>query len=183
VSPADVVVRARQPDDLPVLVGLLGEQQAASSYPIRWPMPFPVERFLVRRTELCAWVAEVDGEVVGHVAVTEVDRDLADAFLTATGTREPADVAMVSVLFTGTAARGLGAGGRLLDTAVAWIRERRRVPVLDVVPTHHLAAAMYARRGWVEVGRTRFAWQADDLPDVVLMALPPYPSSASSTAP
>jgi hypothetical protein len=39
-------------------VTLLGEQQPVTAYPLRWPLPFPVEQFLVRETEEDAWVAE-----------------------------------------------------------------------------------------------------------------------------
>lgn len=172
-----LVVRDRVPADVPELVTLLTEQQPASSYPIRWPLPFPVEDFLVRPGELRAWVAELDGAVVGHATASVLDEPLARLFAAGTGASEHE---MVSVLFTGTTSRGLGAGGLLLDTVVAWIRERGRVPVLDVVPVHDTALAIYLRRGWVEVGRSRFAWLEEHLPDVLLLALPPYPSAPTS---
>ncbi len=172
------VVRERRPDDLPVLCDLLAAQQAESSYPVRWPLPFPVEDFLVRPSELRAWVVEVDSEVLGHVTAASVDDVLAPVFAEATGA---AGHHMVSVLFTGAAARGRGLGGLLLDTAVDWIRDRGHVPVLDVVPVHTPALALYRRRGWLEVASWRFPWLAPELPDVALMALPPYPTSRSST--
>jgi GNAT superfamily N-acetyltransferase len=175
----DAIVRERRPDDLPALCDLLAAQQAASSYPVRWPLPFPVADFLVRPSELRAWVVEVDGEVVGHVTAAAVDDALAPVFAGATGAT---DHLMVSVLFTAAAARGHGHGGLLLDTAVAWIRERDHVPVLDVVPVHAPALALYRRRGWVEVGSWRFPWLAPELPDVALMALPPYPTRSASTS-
>ncbi len=164
-----VTVRARRPVDLPGLVELLGEQQAASRYPMRWPSPFPAEQFLVRPTEEQAWVAEVDGTLAGHVSVTTPDGEMAEAFAEACPGRE---VAEVSVLFSGTAFRGTGVGGRLLDTAVAAIRDSGRTPALDVLPAHSTAAAVYRHRGWVEVGRARPGWLPDDQPDVLLMVLP-----------
>jgi hypothetical protein len=42
------VVRPRERCDLPTLVRSLGEQQPTSSYPMRWPLPFPVEQFIER---------------------------------------------------------------------------------------------------------------------------------------
>jgi GNAT superfamily N-acetyltransferase len=166
---ATVTIRARRPTDLPGLVALLAEQQPGSRYPLRWPLPFPVERFLVRSTEERAWVAEVDGVLAGHVAVTTPDGEMADAFARACPGRA---VAEVSVLFTGTAARGTGLGGRLLDTAVAAIRSSGRTPALDVVPAHSAAVQVYRHRGWAEVGRVRPAWLPADQPDVLLMVLP-----------
>lgn len=176
-----LTIRERRADDLPRLVELLVEQQPTSTYPIRWPLPFPVEEFLVRPSERRAWVAESDGDLVGHVTVTDPG-ELTARFAAGTGATS---FGMISVLFTGLASRGLGAGGSLLDTAVAWVQERAEVPVLDVIPTHGTALQVYRERGWVEVGRERFAWLSPDLPDVLLMALPPYPSRpsiASSTS-
>lgn len=173
-----VTIRERRPEDLPALVTLLAEQQPTSSYPVRWPLPFPVERFLVRPSERRAWVAEEDGVLLGHVAVGDPE-ELTARFAAGTGATA---FGMVSVLFTALAARGRGAGGLLLDTAVAWIRARGEVPALDVVPTHDTALAIYRARGWAEVGHERFAWMSEHVPDVVLMALPPYPVAGPSTA-
>lgn len=167
--PSDVLVRPRRPGDLRRLVELLAEQQPTSRYPLRWPLPFPAEDFVVRAGEEAAWVAEVDGDLAGHVAVTQVEQGLAAAFRRACPGQE---LASVSALFTGLAARGRGVGGRLLDTAVAAVRGSRRVPVLDVVPTNSTAVAVYRHRGWVEVGTARPAWLLADEPDVVLMVLP-----------
>ncbi|WKN49432.1 GNAT family N-acetyltransferase [Nocardioides sp. Arc9.136] len=167
MSTAGVVVRPRRPDDVPVLVEVLAEQQPGSRYPMRWPLPFPVERFLVRGTEEAAWVAELDGRVVGHVAVCSVpDPEVFGV---------PGDLVSVAVLFVGLAVRGTGTGGLLLDTAVAWAHEHERLPVLDVVPRHSRAIAVYRHRGWVEVGRVRPDWLPADEDDVVLMTLPPGP--------
>lgn len=173
-----LVVRERRPADLARLVELLAEQQAVSSYPVRWPLPFPTEQFLVRSSERRAWVAELDGAVVGHVSVGDAE-ELVPRFAAATGAT---GFGMVSVLFTGLAARRRGVGALLLDTAVAWVRERGEVPVLDVVPVHGAAVRLYRDRGWVEIGTERFAWLGDDVPDLVLMALPPYPSSSPPRA-
>jgi GNAT superfamily N-acetyltransferase len=166
---AEIVVRSRRAADLPALADLLAEQQPTSRYPMRWPLPFPVERFLVRSTEERAWVAEVGGILAGHVAVTRPDEEMAEAFARAC---PGVPLAEVSVLFSGTAVRGLGVGGRLLDTAVAAIRESGRTPALDVLPAHSTAAAVYRHRGWVEVGRARPAWLPPGQPDVLLMILP-----------
>ena len=173
-----LVVRERRPADLAVLVELLAEQQAVSSYPVRWPLPFPVEQFLVRSYERRAWVAELDGVVVGHVSVGDPE-ELVPRFAAATGA---AGFGMISALFTGLAARGRGVGALLLDTAVEWIRGLGEVPVLDVVPLHEPALRMYQDRGWVEVGTDRFPWMSEEVPDLLLMALPPYPSSSPPRA-
>lgn len=154
------------------LVVLLTEQQPGSGYPFRWPLPFPVEDFLVRETEQRAWVCEVDGAVVGHVAVGAVPADPpGERFRRATGCPAPA---VVSVLVVAPAARGRGVATTLLDTAVGWARSQGRVPVLDVLPTNADAVALYRHRGWRGIGRARFDWLPATEPDVLLMALPPF---------
>lgn len=179
-----VTIRPRRPADVPGLVALLGEQQPASRYPLRWPLPFPVEQFLVRATEERAWVAQVGDVLAGHIAVTTPDGEMAEAF----GRVCPGHaVAEVAVLFSGSTFRGSGVGGRLLDTAVAAIRHTGRTPALDVLPAHSSAVAVYRHRGWVEVGRMRPAWLPADQPDVLLMVLPdpaePHPGHGRRAGP
>ncbi|MDN4160113.1 GNAT family N-acetyltransferase [Nocardioides abyssi] len=170
-----MIVRPRRPEDVPALVEVLAAQRAGSPYPMRWPLPFPVEQFIVRSSEEASWVAEVGGRVVGHVAACSVP--------------DPHDfpvaghLASVSVLFVDPALRGAGVGGRLLDTAVAWMREHGRVPVLDVVPRHSTAVEVYRHRGWVEVGRLRPDWLPADEADLLLMTLPGPVESERRTVP
>jgi GNAT superfamily N-acetyltransferase len=126
----------------------------------------------VRPGEERAWVAEVDGRVVGHVAVYTLGVELREPFVAATGTEELAELA---VLFVGSDVIGTGVGGRLHDTAVDWIRASGRQPVLDVVPVHDRAVEVYRHRGWQEVGEVRPVWLAEDFPTLVLMTLTARP--------
>lgn len=170
--PRPTSVRPRGDLDVPVLCELLAEQQATSRYPYRWPLPFPVEDFLVRDHGQASWVAEIDGAIVGQVTVASVESEVLCAdFRTATGCPDPA---VVSAMFVGMAVRGRGVGSMLLDTAVTWARERDRVPVLDVVPLPDTALTFYQHRGWVEIGRRRVDWLPHDNPCVYSLALPPF---------
>lgn len=164
-----ISVRRRSPDDVAGLAEILAAQQQFSRYPFRWPLPFPIEQFIVRESEEMAWVAELDGRLTGHVSVGRPRADLADAFDSVTGS---ADVATVSVLFVDRSAQGTGVGGRLLDTAVAWAREQGRLPVLDVFPSHGAALAVYRHRGWREVGQHHPAWLPEGEEPLLLMTLP-----------
>lgn len=166
-----VTIRDRRPDDLPILVDLLAAQQPATSYPQRWPLPFPPEEFLVRPGEVAAWVA-VDGDaVVGHVSVTELTGGrMAEEWHRATG--RPADgLGEVSVLFVARGRGGSGIGGALLDTALAEIRRLGLTPMLDVVGEDTSAGHFYRRRGWRTVGTARPPWLPDHRPDLAFMLL------------
>jgi len=167
-----VVLRDRRPGDLPALVDVLAAQQPASGYPHRWPLPFPVEEFLVRPDEERAWVAELDGAVVGHVSVTTVPDDRYGAIWSAGAGRPVDELGCVSVLFVGPQAQGRGVGGALLDVAVAYLRAQDRTPVLDVDDRDGVAHAVYLHRGWRVVGEARFDWQRVGAPPARMLVLP-----------
>ena len=122
----------------------------------------------MRPGEETAWVAVVEDRVVGHVSVSAPDDELRPVFGRALGSDR---LALLTVLFVALESLGSGAGARLHDVAVAWIRDTDRVPVLDVVSTHERAVAFYRRRGWREIGSARPAWLPTDRPDLLLMAL------------
>jgi GNAT superfamily N-acetyltransferase len=167
-----VAVRERRPQDLPVLAEVLAAQRPHSGYPQNWPLPFPVEDFIARADEDAAWVAELDGRVVGHVAVSRVGPGLEADLWTAGAGRPRDELAAVSVLFVDHTVQGQGVGRALLAAAVAAIRESGRLPVLDVVQETPAAVELYRRTGWQVVGEGRPWWlPADHLP-VLFMVLP-----------
>ena len=169
-----MTLRGRTAADLPALVSILEAQRPTSGYPVRWPLPFPAEEFIARRTELAAWVAVDPGRedaVVGHVALTDVAPGWeADGWGAGTGLPASA-LAAVSVLFVDPAATGQGVGSTLLDTAVDHARTMGRTPVLDVVSESARAVALYTRHGWQVVGRARPPWLPADREPLLLMAL------------
>lgn len=166
-----VTIRPRVPGDVPRLAEVLAAQQRTSGYPFRWPLPFPAEEFVVRAGEEAAFCAVVDDVVVGQVSVVSVpDEDFARAWTEGTG-RDRDGLAVVSSFFVLPDLRGLGVGRALLDAAVAWIRERHRLPVLDVVPAHTAAVRLYERGGWRTIGRGRPPWLPDTEESVLFMVL------------
>ncbi|MDE9364424.1 GNAT family N-acetyltransferase [Luteipulveratus sp. YIM 133132] len=166
-----VSIRPRRPEDVPVLVEVLGAQQPVSLYPLVWPLPYPPEQFIVRPTEERAWAAEVDGRVVGHASIATVGDDETGRLWSVGVGRPVAELACLSVLFVDHRLTGKGVGGALMDVAVAWARSRRRTPVLDVVVRHGRAAQVYRHRGWEVIGEARPEWLPDSEPPVLLMAL------------
>lgn len=178
VHPTPVSIRPRTAADLPRLVDVLAAQQPTTGYPVRWPLPFPVEEFLVRPTEVAAWVAVDDGDrPLGHVAVLDVAPGW-DADGWTAGTGIPAgSLAVVGVLFVDPTLTGRGVGTALLSTAVEHVRGQGRAPVLDVVSESTRAVALYERHGWRVVGRARPPWLPADRDPLLLMALgEPVPS-------
>jgi GNAT superfamily N-acetyltransferase len=172
VTSTEVSIRPRRPEDLSALVDVLAAQQSRTGYPQRWPLPFPVEEFLHRPAQLEAWVADLDGAVVGHVAAATVQPGEMATVWSAGAGRPVAGLAEVSVLFVDHTRAGRGVGSALLATAVEFIRGSGRTPVLDVVQETTNAVRLYERKGWQVVGETRPPWLPDANLPVLLMVLP-----------
>ena len=174
------MIRPRRPADLPDLARVLRAQQPRSRYPLRDPLPIPVEEFLHAHDAEAAWTAEVDGEIVGHVcrvgALDDDDAVAANALAAAAHGRPVGDLSWVSALFVAEVTRGTGLGRRLLDTVVADIAAAGRAACLEVLPVHAAAAALYASTGWTEAGRVRPAWLRSEVgdagPDVRVLVRP-----------
>jgi GNAT superfamily N-acetyltransferase len=116
---------------------------------MRWPDD--PAGWLAQPALLAAWVATLDGQLMGHVALSRA------------GTEDAAAVfgecaAMVSRLFVSPAVRGHGTGTVLLQQAVREARQLGLRPVLEVVAASSSAVAFYERLGWRLVGSTHHLW-------------------------
>ena len=104
-------VRRRHPGDLPGLGRDLLEQQPRTRYPFRDPLPVSTDVFLHAEDALGAFVAEIDGDVVGHVGRTgpalgfPAAARMNEACARAHGCAV-AELSYVSGLFTAERARG-----------------------------------------------------------------------------
>jgi len=172
---SELVIRPRTEADVPALTEVLAAQQPLTRYPMRWPLPFPVEQFVVRDVDLAAWTAELDGRPVGHVAVQCADEVFTPRLLAQHWERGhglPVErLGVLGTLFVDPGVRRMGLGRQLHDTAVDWLRDHDLAPCLDVVPIHAAALEMYAGIGWREVARLRPPWLPDGEPDVLAMVL------------
>lgn len=139
-------VRRRTDKDLGACARLLRVVHGESRYPVYWPER---PRAWLRDGMHGAWVAERLGEVLGHVAVGDVDLDGVSRvrWREITG-RDPADLAVVTRFFVRPRVRGQGVGTALLEVAVADIRARGLVPVLDVVSASQDAIRLFEDLGW-----------------------------------
>jgi ribosomal protein S18 acetylase RimI-like enzyme len=149
----DVTIRPRRPADLPALVAALGDTHRTSAYPVTWPKD--PAAWLTPNGMLGAWVAEVDGVVVGHVALGEAKERTVGTWA-ATTSRPLATAAEVTRLFVTRAARGRSLGRRLLATAGTHARASGRALVLGVLRESRAAIAMYERLGWLRLSAVDF---------------------------
>jgi ribosomal protein S18 acetylase RimI-like enzyme len=189
-----LATRGRTESDLDECVNLMAEVHRRDGYPLRWPAD--PRRFLGTSKIFAAWVATVDGQLVGHVALSVVSPDDAAPQLlgvarsapasgvaaggggaaSAAGTVGSGGVAMVSRLFVGTAARGCGAGRALMRQATEAARERGLHLLLDVHSANTSAIALYERLGWNFIGTSCAQWGPDQVTLLSYTAPPQLPA-------
>ena len=177
--PRDVAIRPRRDEDAAPLVDVLWAQQAATRYPVRDSLPFPVEEFLHAHDAAAAWTVEVDGRPMGHACwvprVSAADDLGVEPSTGRTTTAAEAcatahacgvdELAWVSSLFLAPSLQGRGLGTRLLATVVADIRAAERHPCLEVVDLNPAARRRYRADGWREVLRAHPSWLAGAVSD------------------
>jgi GNAT superfamily N-acetyltransferase len=144
-----VLIREKTVADAGQCLDLLMHVHSSDGYPLHLPANVP--DFITPDYESAAWVAELDGLVVGHIALhnASVDPTLAAA-QRATGL--PAEkLAVVSRLFTAPGLRRTGIGRELLRHATGQARSHGLRAVLDVGQTLTAPVALYESEGWRRV--------------------------------
>ena len=157
-----VLIRVRRDADLSVCADLVREVHSRDRYP-RF-LPADVTQFLNPPDQFGCWIADLDGEVGGHVAL--VARGLpATMEIAASALGSPADrLAVVARLFVAPRARGRGVGRLLLNAAIAEARSRHLHPVLDVDIELSAAIALYESAGWTRAGQLTVRWTDPRVP-------------------
>lgn len=172
-DPSDLV-RPRTDRDLAACVEALAAVHRDSGYPVNWP-DRPAD-WLTTRSQLAAWVAELDGFVVGHLSLSRATEGDAAPVVWATRTGVGVDVtAVVGRLFVSPAARGYGLGAALMARAVAEARALGLHPVLDVVGSDTAATALYERLGWELLEVVEQRWEPEQVVSLRCYAAPGQP--------
>jgi GNAT superfamily N-acetyltransferase len=149
-----MIVRPRIEADLDRCVAVAQVVHQLDGYPMY--LPTGLRDFLVSSDAYGAWVAEDDGEIVGHVALHR--RSTAAVLALASETvRQPVErLGMVARLLVGPAARRQGVGEALLDVASRAAVDLGLWPVLDVVTSSLGAVSLYEKAGWTRAGKVPF---------------------------
>lgn len=142
-------LRTRTDDDEAGCVVLMRQTHENDGYPRYWPSR--PERFLRPPEEIHAWVAEIDGAVVGHIALHDAaDHPTLPAAQRATGLAADR-LAVVARLMVSPTMQGRSVGRALLAAAVGRARDDDRRPVLDVVQESTAAIGFYESAGWTRL--------------------------------
>ncbi|MGH9080411.1 MAG: GNAT family N-acetyltransferase [Acidimicrobiales bacterium] len=149
-----MVVRERRQDDLPGCTQLAHLVHEVDGYPPY--LPGEISEFIQSPDAITAWVAEDDGDLVGHVALhSRSSRAVMDLAVAETRARSAASepFGVISRLFVRPATRRTGVGGALLQTAVTHAVGLGLFPVLDVVTHLQPAIRFYEALGWTRAGK------------------------------
>lgn len=151
-------VRGRCESDLDACERLLRSVHESDGYPRR--LPSDLRGFIAWPTAICAWVADVDGEVAGHIA------------LHATGSRKAMDLAVevtgeasgrfgfVARLLVSPHERRQGIGRSLLETARRHAVALALIPALEVTADLAAAIDLYETCGWLRIGTAAVLWRS-----------------------
>lgn len=143
------VIRERRDDDLASAGRALVRVHEANGYPVEG-VSDPVG-WLTPATLINAWVAELDGRVVGHVSLAAGDgEDAAKLWRKQSGSEE--SLAALERLFVAPEARGQGLGDRLVQVAMEEADRLGLRLVLDVMTKDQAAIRLYERLGWIRIG-------------------------------
>lgn len=166
---APVQIRPRRDGDIDGIVAIASRVAARDQYPIYDP-PEGLAAFFTAPEMVASWVAEIDGRIVGHVALHDSATEAAMAVVAASGPPHPP--VYVSRLLADPAVRGTGVGAALLDHARHAAVDMGRVPFLEAldVPGGVPALALYRAKGWRELGQVTFELTDDGYTDVVFAA-------------
>ncbi len=148
------IIRPRADVDLPAAAAALVAVHRSDGYPVEG-VDDP-HGWLVSPHQLAAWVAELDGHLVGHVALSEPQPDDAAATIwTNTAGERASQAAVLGRLFVLPEARGHAIGERLVRTATDYAHAHGRRLVLDVMTKDTSAIRLYERLGWRRIGTTQ----------------------------
>jgi len=149
-----VIVRPRTNDDVDACVRMATIIHDLDGYPTRRSLD--LREFLVSPDALKAWVAERDGQVVGHVALHRHSTPEVLAMASHALSRPVEQLGVVARLLVSPDARRERIGRTLLNTASSEATSRGLWPILDVVTTFEAAVSLYESCGWVRAGRVAF---------------------------
>lgn len=143
-------IRARTEDDIAACVALARVVQRTDAYPPHLPDDLP--QFVVAPEAWAAWVADVGGEVAGHVVLSPKSSEPVMRLATEATGLPVEQVGVVARLFVAPDHRRKGMGRALLAAATEEAVRRGLCPVLDVGTRFHAAIALYEGEGWTRLG-------------------------------
>lgn len=165
-----VIVRPFGNGDLAGAAAALIEVHSTDGYPVEGVAQ--PEAWLRSADVIAAWVAELDGSIVGHVAIMRPHgEDAVSLWMQQSGDSD-GQIGVLARLFVVKEARKHAVGERLMKAAMSYGAERGLRLVLDVMTKDAAAIRLYERLGWREIGRAPHHYGNGQSVDAVLYVAP-----------
>ncbi|MEV8333352.1 GNAT family N-acetyltransferase [Streptomyces niveus] len=164
------IIRPIENSDLVGAAAALIDVHSTDGYPVEG-VEEP-EAWLCSADVMAAWVGDLEGTIVGHVAVMHArDEDAVSMWMQRSG-EEKSQIAVLARLFVTKGARTHAVGERLMRAAMAYGRECELRLVLDVMTKDIAAMRLYERLGWFEIGKTSHPYGRGQSIEAVCYAAP-----------
>jgi GNAT superfamily N-acetyltransferase len=168
-------VRPRTEDDLESCVQLARAVHRLDGYPPR--LADELGTLIATPGRVAAWVATIDGRVVGHVALHPRSSSGVMTLASHATGQPPDELAVVARLLVSPDTRRCGVGRSLLAGATAAAIERGLWPILDVGTQFEAAIKLYEKCGWTLAGKVTVSVPGDEPLDEFVY-IGPAPHSA-----
>lgn len=145
-------IRPKRAADAAAVARLVLAVHRGDGYP-RY-LPDDLDHFMTSPCEVASWVAEVDGRIVGHVALHRADGDPTLPVAVRASGRRAHELVVLARLVVSPDARGQGWGRALIDVAADTAQSAGQRLVLDVVQDAP-AVSFYDKLGWTRVAPLR----------------------------
>ncbi|MFF1482854.1 GNAT family N-acetyltransferase [Streptomyces sp. NPDC058301] len=176
----DLVIRPRRTEDLDDAAEALVAIHASDGYPVEG-VDDP-HGWLDSPKVIRAWIAALDGRVVGHVSINRPNGEEAVALWADQAGVPDTQIAVLARLFVLPEARGNDVGGRLMNAATTSAQMDGLRLVLDVMAKDAAAIRLYERLGWSHIGTTSHAY-GDGQSIEAICFVSPEPAQTSSGSP
>lgn len=148
-------IRLRRKEDAQALVTLLKKVHAHSGYPVIGTEC--AAEFIYNKESLEAWVAELDGQVVGHASVDPCDFSSPPVTLWLEQGGEK-NIAGFNRLFVDPACQGKGIAKQLVTTVQDYGHKHELRLLLYVVERFSAIRALYEKFGWIYYAESVFRY-------------------------
>lgn len=165
-----LVIRPRVDTDIAGAGAALVRTHASDGYPVEG-VDDP-EAWLTSPALLKAWVAEIAGTIVGHVAISRPDGEEAVALWMDQSGASEKDVAVLSRLFVAPEARRKSVGESLARVAAEYGQSQGVRLVFDVLTKDTAAIRLYERLGCTRLGPATHAYGAGQQAEAVCYVVP-----------
>lgn len=147
---ASPVIRPIEEEDVPDAAAALVQVHSTDGYPVEG-IDRPTE-WLKPPGVIQAWVAVLDGRIVGHVAIMRPRGEDAVSIWQKQSGEDGAHIGVLARLFVLRDARKHSAGASLMRSAMDYAQDHDLRLVLDVMTKDEAAIRLYERLGWHFIG-------------------------------